>query len=109
KWNYVGHEDRWDHDYLQRIGLEELATDVSRIGSRIAMPGEPLANGLTASAAQALGLAAGTPVAAGLIDAHAGGIGTVGVTGDVTDNLGYVFGTSSCTMTTTVDPVFVPG
>ena len=48
-------------------------------------------------------------MAAGLIDAHAGGIGTAGATGDVTGNLAYVFGTSACTMTTTTGPVFVPG
>ena len=51
----------------------------------------------------------GTPVGAGLIDAHAGGIGTVGAEGSPTDCLAYVFGTSSCTMTTTTEPVFVPG
>ncbi len=47
----------------------------------------------------------------GLIDAHAGGIGSVGVegSGGATTNLAYVFGTSSCTMTSTEEPVFVPG
>ena len=109
KWNYLGHENRWDRDYLSVIGLGELAPDQSRIGSRIVVPGEPLDDGLTAAAAEAFGLCARTPVAAGLIDAHAGGIGTVGVSGDVTENMAYVFGTSSCTMTTTRDPVFVPG
>jgi D-ribulokinase len=44
-----------------------------------------------------------------VIDAHAGGIGTVGADGDPTSCLAYVFGTSSCTMTTTRAPVFVPG
>ena len=44
-----------------------------------------------------------------MIDAHAGGIGTVGATGDPESCLAYVFGTSSCTMTTTRRPVFVPG
>src|SRR5690606_22152750 len=48
-------------------------------------------------------------VAAGMIDAHAGGIGTVGVDGPPENTLGYVFGTSSCTMTSTREPVFVPG
>ena len=51
----------------------------------------------------------GTAVAAGLIDAHAGGVGTVAAGGDAATCLGYVFGTSSCTMTTTRAPVFVPG
>ena len=43
-------------------------------------------------------------MAAGLIDAHAGGIGTVGARGgpgDVLTRMAYVFGTSACTMTTT--------
>ena len=54
---------------------------------------------------------AGIPVGAGLIDAHAGGLGSVGAAdgGGAQANLGYVFGTSSCTMTTTREPVFVPG
>lgn len=57
-----------------------------------------------------LGLRRGTPVAAGLIDAHAGGVGTVGAQGaDATQSMAYVFGTSSCTMTTTTEPKFVPG
>jgi len=42
-----------------------------------------------------------------LIDAHAGGVGTVGA--DPQANLAYVFGTSSCTMTSTAEPSFVPG
>lgn len=109
KWNYVGHEDRWDRDYLRLIGLDELADDISRIGTSVVTPGAALASGLTQDAADAMGLTAGTPVAAGLIDAHAGGIGTVGAVGEVTENLAYVFGTSSCTMTTTREPVFVPG
>jgi D-ribulokinase len=83
--------------------------DFARIGRRVVEPGTPLGNGLTVRAAAELGLVAGTPVGAGMIDAHAGGIGTVGVDGLPENNLGYVFGTSSCTMTSTRDPVFVPG
>jgi D-ribulokinase len=109
KWNYIAHDNRWDPGYLALIGLSEIAGDLSRIGIDVVPPGAALADGLTPRAAGDLGLPVGTPVAAGLIDAHAGGIGTVGVTGKATDNLAYVFGTSSCTMTTTTDPVFVPG
>ncbi|EIY2673827.1 FGGY-family carbohydrate kinase, partial [Raoultella planticola] len=36
-------------------------------------------------------------------------IGTVGVLNGAVSNMAYVFGTSSCTMTTTPDAVFVPG
>lgn len=110
KWTYLAHEDRWDPDYFRSIGLGDLADDgFARIGQRVVAPGTPLGRGLTADAAADLGLRAGIPVAAGLIDAHAGGIGTVGMTGSAESNLAYVFGTSSCTMTTTRDPVFVPG
>jgi len=110
KWTYLAHEKRWDPTYFHAIGLGVLADeDFARIGQRVVEPGTPLGAGLTAQAAGELGLAAGTPVGAGMIDAHAGGIGTVGVDGPAESNLGYVFGTSSCTMTSTHAPVFVPG
>ncbi|MGI0522784.1 FGGY-family carbohydrate kinase [Rhizobium giardinii] len=110
KWTYLAHEKRWDPSYFHAIGLGILADEeFARIGQRIVEPGTPLGNGLTERAAADLGLVAGTPVAAGMIDAHAGGIGTVGVDGPPENNLGYVFGTSSCTMTSTHEPVFVPG
>ncbi|WEX85854.1 FGGY-family carbohydrate kinase [Sinorhizobium garamanticum] len=110
KWTYLAHEKRWDPDYFRAIGLGELADeDFVRIGQRVVEPGTPVGDGLTERAAAELGLAAGTPVGAGMIDAHAGGIGTVGVDGPPESNLAYVFGTSSCTMTSTAEPVFVPG
>ena len=113
KWTYLAHESRWDAGYFHAIGLGQLADEgFARIGTTVLQPGSALGAGLTASAARDLGLRPGTPVAAGLIDAHAGGIGTVGAMtgkGDVTDCMAYVFGTSTCTMTTTRDPVFVPG
>ena len=110
KWTYLAHERRWDPGYFRGVGLGELADEgFARIGREIVDPGTALGNGLSEAAAKALGLAPGIAVAAGLIDAHAGGVGTVGAEGDPTGCMGYVFGTSSCTMTTTLDPVFVPG
>ena len=115
KWTYLGHERRWDESYFRQIGLAELADEgFARIGTKIVDAGTPLGSGLTAQAAADFGLPVGTPVAAGLIDAHAGGIGTVGAAsngsnGTTTSRLGYVFGTSACTMTSTVEPAFVPG
>lgn len=111
KWTYLAHEKRWDASYFNAIGLGGLADEgFARIGTEVVEPGTPLAQGLTAQAADDLGLTIGTPVGAGLIDAHAGGLGTVGAVGDdATQNMAYVFGTSSCTMTTTREPVFVPG
>ncbi len=110
KWTYLAHENRWDESYFNQIGLEEFVDEnFARIGQNIVQPGTPCGDGLTAEAATQMGLLAGTPVAAGMIDAHAGGIGTVGVNGDTSLNMAYVFGTSSCTMTSTQEPVFIPG
>lgn len=110
KWTYLAHERRWDEGYFRQIGLDDLAGQgFARIGQNVVDPGTPLGQGLTVAAAEAMGLRPGTAVAAGLIDAHAGGVGTVAAGGDATACLGYVFGTSSCTMTTTREPAFVPG
>lgn len=113
KWTYLAHERRWAPDYFRAIGLGDLADEnFRRIGQEIVEPGTLLGDGLTETAAAELGLHPGTAVGAGLIDAHAGGIGTVGGrggAGDPVKTLGYVFGTSSCTLKTTKTPVFVPG
>ena len=113
KWTYLAHEKRWDSLFFRQIGLSDLADDdFKRIGQNIVEPGTALGSGLTDKAAQDFGLRAGTPVAAGLIDAHAGGIGTVGASGDdgtAETRMAYVFGTSACTMSSTEEPAFVPG
>jgi D-ribulokinase len=113
KWTYLAHEKHWDESYFRLIGLGALADEqFRRIGTDIVSPGTPLGNGLTAQAALDLGLRQGTPVAAGLIDAHAGGLGTVGARGDagsLLSRMAYVFGTSACTMSSTREPTFVKG
>ncbi|MBR0688236.1 FGGY-family carbohydrate kinase [Bradyrhizobium manausense] len=113
KWTYLGHEARWDDNFFRSAGLGVLADEqFRRIGTEIVPGGTRLAAGLTVDAAADLGLLAGTPVAAGLIDAHAGGVGTVGArgtAGTVLTRMAYVFGTSACTMSTTTQPSFVPG
>ncbi|WP_075180843.1 FGGY-family carbohydrate kinase [Pantoea sp. 1.19] len=110
KWTYLAHESRWDPDFFHQAGLGDLAEEgFRRIGQRMHEPGTACGNGLTERAARELGLPVGTPVAAGMIDAHAGGIGTAGAQGDAQDTLAYVFGTSSCTMTSSPEPVFIPG
>ena len=116
KWTYLGHENRWSGAFLGRIGLGELVEEqYRRIGRDVVAPGTPLGAGLTAEAAAELGLEPCTPVAAGLIDAHAGGVGTVGGRGrdgaaaDPRRRLGYIMGTSACIMATTEAPAFVPG
>lgn len=108
KWTYLAHEERWDDTYFRQVGLGDLADQgFSRIGTEIVPAGRALGSGLTAEAAAELGLHPGTPVGAGLIDAHAGGLGTVG--GSATTTMAYVLGTSACTMASSIEPIFIPG
>ncbi|CCN82988.1 Ribitol kinase [Vibrio nigripulchritudo SFn27] len=115
KWTYLAHENRWDESYFREFGLDELAdAGFSKIGTDIVAPGTALASGLTQDAAEHLGLNQGMAVAAGLIDAHAGGVGSVGALNeegeaDPSASLAYVFGTSACTMTSSPNQVLVPG
>ena len=112
KWTYLAHENRWDDSYFAQIGLGELAEEnYARIGQEIVPPGMAIGQGLSAEAAAEMGLMAGTPVGAALIDAHAGGIGTVGAAGanGPEATMAYVFGTSACTMATSAEAHKVPG
>ena len=113
KWTYLGHEGRWDPTYFEAIGLGELAREgFARIGTEVVPGGTALGRGLTPEAAAGFGLLANTAVGAGLIGAHAGGIGTVGARGGpgtIRSRMAYVFGTSACTMASTIEPAFVPG
>jgi D-ribulokinase len=116
KWNFLAHERRWSERYFDRIGLGNLASDsYAKIGNQIVAPGTPLGTGLSRSAAHDLGLLEGTPVGASLIDAHAGGVGTIGGrekpddSVDICRRLAYIMGTSACIMATTSEPRFVPG
>jgi len=45
------------------------------VGREVKLPGQPCGSGLTAEAADALGLQAGLPVAVSSLDAHAGALG----------------------------------
>lgn len=117
KWTYLAHEARWDEGYFRAIGLGALADEeFRRIGTEIVAPGTRLGRGLTDGSASELDLEPGTAVGAGLIDAHAGGVGSVGARdarlpggGGAETVVGYVMGTSSCTMTSTRARVFAPG
>jgi D-ribulokinase len=116
KWNFLAHERRWSDSYFERIGLGDLGSDnYAKIGAEIVAPGMPLGTGLTKSAARDFGLLEGTPVGASLIDAHAGGVGTIGgreksgKSVDVCRRLAYIMGTSACIMATTAKAHFVPG
>ena len=115
KFGYLAHETRWPEELFERIGLGALVAEgCARLGREIVPPGTPLARGLTAQAAAALGLAAGMPVGAGLIDAHAGALGTLGAregdeNPDPARRLALILGTSSSCMALSEAPRFIEG
>lgn len=61
----------WDREFFGMIGLEELLSSYVQIGagSGVLSAGEPVGGGLTKTAAEELGLAQGTPVGSGVVDA----------------------------------------
>jgi FGGY-family pentulose kinase len=114
KWTYVAGPQPapglgWQRDFFERIGLGDLATEgFARIGTRVRPMGER-AGGLTPDSARDLGLLPATPVAVAIIDAHAGGLGTLGTPDGVESRLALIGGTSSCHMAVAREPRFVPG
>ena len=116
KWTYLGHEGRWDSAFFAQIGLGELAAEgFRRIGATVLPMGVPVGQGVSAAAAAELGVPAGTPVGTSAIDAHAGGIGTIGAAlpggaaPSLNQRLALICGTSSCHMGVSPEPRFVPG
>jgi D-ribulokinase len=117
KWTYLGHEGAggsWDRSFFRRIGIDDLFED-NRAGARVASVGSR-AGALTADAAAHLGLVAGTAVATGIIDAHAGGLGVLGMrlgdedaADDIDGKLALILGTSSCHMAVSQEARFIPG
>jgi len=122
KWTYLGHKGPdglgWDFSYFVAIGLGDLAAEgFARIGRSVRPMGEPVGRGLTARAAQELGLVAGIPVGVSIIDAHAGGLGLLGAKLDaraptpaaLNRRLALIGGTSSCHMAVSAQPRFIRG
>ncbi|HZZ61384.1 MAG TPA: FGGY family pentulose kinase [Roseiarcus sp.] len=113
KFGYLAHERRWPGEFLASVGLRALSAEgFARLGACIVAPGTPLANGLTVEAGQAMGLDPATAVGAGLIDAHAGALGTLaaradGTPGDARRRLALILGTSSSCMAVSDEPRFI--
>ncbi|WMT87317.1 FGGY-family carbohydrate kinase [Pelagibacterium sp. 26DY04] len=118
KWTYLGHRglhgEGWDKGFLSSIGLEDLVDDgFDAIGTAFAAAGVR-AGGLTEQAAGELGLVPGIAVSTGLIDAYSGALGTLGVAdsegnGEIEGRLAVIAGTSTCHISLTREPKFVPG
>ncbi len=114
KWTYLSHENKWDKTFFKQINMESLLTE-NKIGSNVKPMGCFIGN-LTSKSAEELGLTTKTKVAAGIIDAHAGGIGVIGSEFDSMPKaselekvLALIGGTSSCHMAVSEQPRFIPG
>lgn len=111
KWGFLPQEKpHWPEDFFAAIDLADFLP-------RTGVPEEALAvasrlGDLTPRAAEDLGLAVGTPVATGLIDAHAGALGALGRDAEKPERLerqvALIAGTSSCLMAFSRAPIFAP-
>lgn len=110
KWTYQPHESPgWQDDFLAAIGLDDLHRKLRLPRSSIAV-GRPVGR-LSAGAASELGLSTDCIVAAGVIDAHAGCMGPLArLPPDRLDReIAVIGGTSTCLMSLSQEPCFVPG
>ena len=118
KWTYLGHEGtsgQYRMDFFEQIGISDLF-DRQRVPPEALPPGTPIGE-LTKTAAEELGLRQGISVGVGIIDAHAGGIGSLGSLLDdkkVGENpfdsaIALIGGTSSCHMAVSQSPRFISG
>lgn len=105
KWTYLGHESRFDTAFLEPFGLNDpriTSPKIRPLGERVGP--------LTPQSAAHLGLTEGCQVAVGIIDAHAGGLGLLGLADGAPETaLALIGGTSTCHMAASKEPIFVPG
>ncbi|MCB1388454.1 MAG: FGGY family pentulose kinase [Rhodobacteraceae bacterium] len=109
KWPFLPDHGGWQHDFLAAVGLEDL---LARAGlPEVAAPVDRPVGRLSEDAAERLGLRSGLPVAAGMIDAYAGALGTVGLRPEAAPDqcLTLIAGTSNCIMAITRRPLFARG
>ena len=106
KWTWLGHDSGWQPDFLAEVGLADML-ERGNLPERAGPIGTDLGP-LTPEAAAALGLTTRCRVGLGLIDAHAGALGTLapfaGDTQSIDRHLALIAGTSSCVMALSPDP-----
>lgn len=119
KWMYHSSNNKsgsgWDHSFWQDLGLGDLLQhDCIRLGSKVLEPGVSVGV-LTNDTSKQLGMPPKTPVAASMIDAHAGALALLSCNTGlakkevVVGKLALICGTSSCHIVVTEEPAFVNG
>ena len=113
----------WQRDFLRKIGLEEMASNLKALGvidgkSRVLSAGERVGF-LSEQSAQELGLHTNVAVGSGVIDAYAGWIGTAAanVPGwkahndleEASSRIASVAGTSTCHLVINKDAIYTKG
>ncbi|NIZ01165.1 FGGY-family carbohydrate kinase [Thalassospira lucentensis] len=110
KWTHLAHQDDpWDRDFLSQIGLEDFNAKTG-IDAKALAVGD-LIGTLSEQGAADLGLTTDCVVGAGLIDAHAGALGTLGeyLDGNLDQHFAMIAGTSTCHMALSSEPRFIKG
>ena len=109
KWTYDADNGCWDKAFLSQMGLDDLLGKAQLPEQAVAVG--TLLGPLTKQAAQELGLTENCQVAAGLIDAHAGALGTVGLYADdqIERRMALIAGTSNCHIALNRQRVEIPG
>jgi FGGY-family pentulose kinase len=118
KWTYLGHKATGGHYDLSFFKANQIEDIFEK--ERVPLVSHPmgeLAGELTSSAAASLGLTPGIAVGVSIIDAHAGGIGSLGsvlsdssTTRQAFDHaIALIGGTSSCHMAVSESPRFIKG
>jgi D-ribulokinase len=110
----------WQRDLLRKIGLQEIADDLSPFGGidgepRLLRAGDKVGY-LNEQSAKELGLHSKVAVGSGVIDGYSGWIGTAASKvqphnkfGEASTRLATVSGTSTCHLVMSKHPVFTPG
>ncbi|CAE7572074.1 Fggy [Symbiodinium natans] len=112
KWNFNAAARSWDAGFFESAQLADLPYEKIGSPADVQDVGSAVPEGLGPKAAQDLGLPEGTVLGVGAIDAHAGGIGCLGVsagTVPLEGRLALIAGTSACHMASSTVAVNIPG
>lgn len=108
KWTYDPDKGGWNEAFLREVGLDDLLHQAAL--PQQAKPIGSYVGNLTIHAASQLGLSTNCRVGMGLIDAHAGALGTTGLHAKgLEQRLALIAGTSNCHIALSKTRTEVPG